>query len=433
MTKQNNKTVYVAMSADLVHPGHLNILEIASQYGKVIVGVLTDEAIASYKRLPYMNYAQREAVVKALKWVDKVIPQTTLDYVPNLKRIKPEYVVHGNDWKNGVQKVTRQIVIDTLNEWGGELIEPSYTQGISSTKLNNAIKEIGITPEIRLKRLSRLLAAKSLIKVIEAHNGLSSMIVEKTSIKKGSKEIAFDAIWLSSLTTSASIGKPDTGFVDFTSRQYSLNNILEVTTKPIIYDGDSGGHTEHFVYLVKSLERLGVSAVIIEDKVGLKRNSLFAADNLQNQDTIDNFCEKIKSGKKSQRTEEFKIFARVESLVLGKGIDDAIARAKAYVAAGADGIMIHSKANNPDEIFEFCDRFRAFEDKLPLIVVPSTYCKVYEKDLIKHKINVVIYANHLLRSCFPAMQKTIESILLNERAYEVEQWSMPINDLINYI
>ncbi len=433
MQESKHKTVYVAMSADLIHPGHLNIINEAGKHGKVIVGVLTDEAIASYKRLPYMDYEQRKTIVEAIKGVSKVIPQTCLDYVPNLKMLKPDFVVHGDDWKTGIQKETRQRVIDTLKEWGGALIEPAYTKNISSTKLNQALREVGVTPESRLKRLDRMIKAKPLLRVIEAHNGLSGMIAEESHIIRDNIKIEFDAIWLSSLTASVSVGKPDTGYVDTTSRLYALNHILEVTTKPIIYDADSGGHIEHFTYLVKTLERHGVSAVIIEDKVGLKRNSLFAEDNLQLQDNIENFCKKITAGKKVQLIGEFKIIARIESLILGKSTNDALDRAKAYTEAGADGIMIHSKSNEPDEIFEFCKKFRKFDKNTPVIVVPTTYSQVHENTFESMGINVVIYANHLLRSCFTAMQKTAHGILENGRALEVEQWCMPVKDLINLV
>ncbi|OQY35534.1 MAG: phosphoenolpyruvate mutase [Spirochaetaceae bacterium 4572_59] len=428
-----NKTVYVAMSADLIHPGHLNIIHTAEQYGEVVVGVLTDTAIASYKRLPYMDFEQRKVIVENLKGVHEVIPQETLDYVPNLRMLKPDYVVHGDDWKEGVQRETRQKVIDALAEWGGELIEPHYTPGISSTKLNNALKEIGTTPDIRLKKLRRLLHAKPIVRVMEAHSGLTGLIVEKTKVVKDGKNCEFDAMWLSSLTDSTNKGKPDIECVDLTSRQHTVNDILEVTTKPIIYDGDSGGIPEHFVYTVKSLERLGVSAIIIEDKTGLKKNSLFESDDLQKQDSIENICHKIKVGKDAQVTDDFMIIARIESLNLGKGVDDALLRAEAYIDAGADGIMIHSKEKDPVNLFAFCDKYQSFSKKVPLVAVPSMYSHIKEEELQKRGISIVIYANHLLRSAYPMMTKTAESILLNERAEEADANCMPIKEIISLI
>jgi phosphoenolpyruvate phosphomutase len=427
------KKVYVAMSADLIHPGHLNIINIAREYGEVTVGVLTDEAIAGYKRLPYMTYEDRARIVNSLKGVAKVIPQKTLDYVENLRLLKPDYVVHGDDWKSGVQRYTRQRVIETLAEWGGELIEPPYTEGISSTKLNKALKEVGTTPEIRLKRLRRLLAAKPLIRVMEAHSGLSGVIVERTQVEKDGKLHEFDAIWLSSLTDSTSKAKPDIEYVDLTSRLHTVNDILEVTTKPIIYDGDSGGLPEHFVFTVRSLERLGVSAVIIEDKTGLKKNSLFQNGNTQKQDSKENICYKIKQGKRAQVTDDFMIIARCESLITGAGVDDALERAEAYIEAGADGIMIHSKAGTPDEIYAFCERYNCFENRAPLVVVPSTYPQVTERELEVHGVNIVIYANHLLRSAYPMMKKTAETILENERAMEASEFCMPIKEILTLV
>jgi len=427
------KNVYVAMSADLIHPGHLNIIETAQKYGRVTVGVLTDEAIASYKRLPYMNYEQRKSIVNNLKGVMDVIPQDTLDYVPNLRKLKPDFVVHGDDWKEGVQRDTRQRVVDALKEWGGELIEPQYTEGISSTQLNNALKSIGTTPDIRLKRLRRLINAKKTVRVLEAHSGLTGLLVEHVNVKKEGKLREFDAMWLSSLTDSTNKGKPDIECVDLTSRLNTINDILEITTKPIIYDGDSGGIPEHFIYTVKSLERLGVSAVIIEDKTGLKKNSLFESDDLQVQDSIENICHKIKEGKKAQITDDFMIFARIESLNLGKGVDDAIQRARAYIEAGADGIMIHTKEKDPVMMFDFCDKYQRFDRKVPLVAVPSTYSQITEKELESRGVSIVIYANHLLRSAYPMMVNTAKSILTEQRALEADKLCMPIKEIISLI
>ena len=403
------KKVYVAMSADLVHPGHLNIIRTAAELGEVTVGVLTDEAIASYKRLPYMNWAQRSAVVAQLKGVARVVPQTTLDYVPNLLELRPDFVVHGDDWKTGVQQETRRRVIETLAQWGGKLVEPNYTEGISSTQLNKAIREI------------------------EAHSGLSALIAEHASAVRDSQKREFDAIWLSSLTDSTSKGKPDTECVDVTSRLQTVNEILEVTTKPIVYDGDSGGLAENFVFTVRSLERLGVSAVVIEDKVGRKQNSLLPEGNVQRQAPVEDHCAKISAGKHAQITDDFMIVARCESLITGAGVDDALARCAAYVAAGADAILIHSKSASPDEIFAFASRFREVHPAVPLVAVPSTYPQVSEDDLAAHGIKMVIYANHMLRSAYPAMDKTARAILEHGRALEADALCMPIRDIVTLV
>jgi len=424
------KKIYIGMSADLVHPGHMNIIKIASKLGDVTVGLLTDKAIASYKRLPYMTYEQRKEVIENIKGVVEVIPQETLDYRPNLELLKPDIVVHGDDWKNGIQSKTRQQVIDTLAKWGGELVEPSYTDGISSTQLNNSLKEIGTTPDIRRSRLKRLIDSKEIVRVMESHNALSGLIVENI---KGDNGLEYDAMWSSSLTDSTSKGKPDIEAVDVSSRITTINEIFEVTTKPMIYDADTGGIAEHFAFTVRTLERTGVSAVIIEDKTGLKKNSLFGNDVAQKQDDIENFCIKIQTGKKAQITDDFMIIARVESLILEAGMDDAITRAKAYVKAGADGIMIHSRKTEADEILEFCSLFKEYDKHTPIIVVPTSYNQITAKELSQAGINVVIYANHMLRAAYPGMMNVAKSILDNDRSMEVEKDLLSIKKILELI
>lgn len=427
------KKVYVAMSADIIHPGHLNIIENAAKYGEVTVGVLTDKAISSYKRLPYLKYEQRAQIVQAIKNVKEVIPQDSLDYRPNLKLLKPDFVIHGDDWKEGVQKETRQQVIETITEWGGQLIEIPYTKGISSTQLNNAVREIGTTPDIRRAALRRLLYAKPIVRIIEAHNGLTGLIVENTKVEIDNSLREFDGMWASSLTDSTVRGKPDIEAVDITTRLTNINDLLEVTTKPIIFDGDTGGKIEHFIYTVRTLERLGVSAIIIEDKIGLKKNSLFGTDVEQQQDSIEHFCAKIKAGKRSQVTDDFMIIARIESLILKAGLEDAIERAKAYIDAGCDGIMIHSKDSKPDEILEFCNRAKSFKKKVPIVVIPTTYDTIYESELADAGANIVIYANQLLRSAYPAMVDTAKKILTYGRAFEAQENLMSIKDILTLI
>ncbi|CEN41415.1 phosphoenolpyruvate mutase [Capnocytophaga cynodegmi] len=428
------KIVYVGMSADLVHTGHLNIIKEAKNLGKVIVGVLTDEAIASYKRLPFLDYEQRSEIVINLKGVDEVIPQTTLDYVPNLEKLRPDYVVHGDDWKEGVQKQVRQKVVDKLSEWGGIVVDIPYTVGVSSTKFNQYLKEIGTTPDFRRARLRRLIDAKDIVRICESHSGLTGLIVENESVEVNGVKREFDGMWCSSLTDSTSKGKPDIEAVDLTTRLHALNDSLECTTKPIIYDGDTGGKLEHFVFTVRTLERLGVSAVIIEDKIGLKQNSLFGTDAVQTQDSIENFCQKIKAGKRAQITQDFMIISRIESFIAGKGLEDALERAYAYVGAGTDGIMIHSKEKNGEDIKEFCQEFRKKCNAIPIVVVPTTFNHIREEELIKWGVNIVIYANHLLRSAYPAMVNTAKSILTNGRSYEASRdYCMPIKQILNLI
>tara|TARA_Y100000590_G_scaffold211779_2_gene239987 strand:- start:8681 stop:9982 length:1302 start_codon:yes stop_codon:yes gene_type:complete len=428
------KKVYVGMSADLIHHGHLNIIKEAEKLGKVIVGLLTDEAIASYKRMPLIPFRHRYFIIKNIKGVYKVIPQETLDYIPNLKKLKPDYVVHGDDWKTGVQKETRQRVIETLVEWGGKLVEPRYTKSVSSTELIDRLKEKGITPTKRLKSLKRLLDTKSISSYMEAHNGLTGLIVEKTNVQKDVKNKEFDGLWLSSLTVSTSMGKPDTEVVDFSSRFQTIEEIMEVTTKPIIVDGDTGGKIEHFKFTLRTLERLGVSAIIIEDKVGSKRNSLFGTDVIQEQENIKSFCNKIKQGNNALVGDDFLIIARIESLILKKGMDDALKRANAYIDAGANGIMIHSKEKDGKEIIEFCNEYKKFNNRVPLVVAPSTFSHFTEQELNELGVNIVIYGNHLLRSAYPSMVKVAESILKNDRCLEAsKKYCMPIKEIINLI
>ncbi len=425
-----NKKVYVGMSADLVHPGHMNIIKEAVKLGDVTIGLLTDKAIASYKRVPYMTYNQRKEVIENIKGVKDVIPQDTLDYRPNLKKLKPDFVVHGDDWKEGIQQKTRQQVIDTLAIWGGELIEPIYTNGISSTQLNKSLKEIGTTPDIRRGRLRRLIEAKPIVRIMESHNALSGLIVENIKSDAG---IEYDGMWSSSLTDSTSKGKPDIEAVDVSTRITTINEIFEVTTKPMIYDADTGGIPEHFAFTVRTLERTGVSAVIIEDKTGLKKNSLFGNDVKQTQDSIENFSYKIQIGKKAQVTDDFMIIARIESLILEVGIKDAIKRAKAYIEAGADGIMIHSRQKSPDEILVFCSLLREFDKNIPIIVVPTSYNQITAKELSKAGINIVIYANHMLRAAYPGMVDVAKLILDNDRSYEAEKNLLSIKEILTLI
>ena len=428
------KTVYVGMAADVFHHGHLKIIKEAKKLGKVIVGLLTDEAIISYKRIPLISFKHRKFIIENIKGVDQVVPQETYDYTPNLQKIRPDYVVHGDDWKKGVLKDSRESVLEVIKEWGGQLVELPHTEGVSSTQLISALKDKGVTPSARLKSLRALLELKPLIRVLEAHNGITGLIVEKTRIIEDERIREFDGLWLSSLTVSTSKGKPDTEIVDFSTRFQTIEEIMEVTTKPMIVDGDTGGEIEHFRFRVRTLERLGVSAVIIEDKIGVKRNSLFGTGVFQEQDTIEHFCRKISEGKKSLITDDFMIIARVESLILKRGVKDALKRTQAYIEAGADGIMIHSKEKDGKEIIDFCKQYKSFEEKVPLVVVPSTFSQMTENQFKELGIRIVIYGNHLIRSAYPAMIKTAESILEHDRCKEAsERYCMPIRQILTLI
>ena len=427
------KKVYVGLSVDLIHEGHINILKTASKYGDVIVGLLTDEAIASYKNIPHLNFNRRKIVVQNIKYVKKVIPQTTLSYIANLNLIKPDYVVHGDDWKKGVQKQTRHDVIRTLKKWSGKLIEPKYTKNISSTLIKNKILEIGAYPQNRVSRLKRLILSKNIVRILESHNALTGLIIENLQIKNKNKNIEFDGMWSSSLTDSATKGLPDNSSLSFSSRITSLNDIMDVTTKPVVFDADNGGQIEHLPFLIRSLERSGVSAIIIEDKVGLKKNSLFKNQSDTKQDKPHLFAKKIKKITSSRQSQDFMVIARIESFIVGKGLKDALNRAEIYSKAGADAILIHSKEKTPSEIFSFARKFKKSKNFIPLVSVPSTYSKVYEKDLLKNGFKLVIYANQLLRSAYPAMQNTAKTILKNSRAFEADKKIIPIKEIINLI
>ena len=409
------KIVYLGLTGDIIHPGIVNIISEGAKHGNLIIGLLTDNAIVSHKRLPYLTYEQRKQVLENIKGVSKVIPQEEWSYVPNLKKIKPDFIIHGDDWKTGSLSKIREEVIEAIKEWNGKIIEIPYTQGINSSKLAANMHNIGTTPEIRMKTLRRLIEAKKIVRIMEAHSGLSGLIIENLEIEKDDGIHRYDGMWSSSLTDSTSKGKPDIEAVDLTTRLQTLTDILECTTKPIIYDGDTGGKPEHFVFTVRTLERNGISAVIVEDKVGLKKNSLFGTEAKQELASVEDFCHKISEGKKAQVTKEFMIIARLESLIAGHSVDEALERALAYVKAGADGVMIHSKEKDGQDIKEFCCRFRREYEKIPIVLVPTTYNQFTEKELASWGANVIIYANHMLRASYPAMYKVAKTILEAER------------------
>lgn len=427
------KTVYLSMSTDIIHGGHINIIQKAAELGELTVGVLTDEVVASYKRFPLLSFEERVKTIENIKGVSKVIPQTTLSYKKNLEELKPDYLVHGDNWKEGFQRAVREEAIEVLASYGGILKEFPYSSDAHYQRLEDASRDRLSIPDVRRSRLKKLLGMKTTVNVIETHSGLTGIIAEKTQVLEDGKAYQFDAMWVSSLCDSTSRGKPDIELVDMTSRLRTIEEIMEVTTKPIIFDGDTGGRIEHFVYNIKTLERIGVSACVIEDKVGLKKNSLFGNEVVQTQDTIEHFQEKIRAGKKALKTSDFMLIARIESLILEKGMEDALNRAFAYIEAGADGIMIHSRKKSPDEIFEFCEKFREKDNKTPIVVVPTSFNEVTEEEFAKRNINIVIYANQLTRSAFPAMKNIAEMILKNHRAKEADDVCMSFKEIITLI
>jgi phosphoenolpyruvate phosphomutase / 2-hydroxyethylphosphonate cytidylyltransferase len=425
--------VYVSMMADLLHAGHIKVLKEAEKYGEVTVGLLTSTAINELDDTAYLKYEQRLQVLESLSMVTRVIPQENASYKENLVKLKPNYVVHGDDWCKGPKSKYRKEAIDLLDRWDGELIEIEYSSNISDQNIKEQLMKLGVTTVNRLHRLKHLIKNKKIVLILEAHNALSALIAENSIVKRNGKKISFDGIWSSSLTDSTAKGKPDIEAIDITSRINAVNEIFEVTTKPMIFDGDTGGKIEHFEFTVRSLERTGVSAIVIEDKTGLKKNSLFGNEVEQTQDSIENFCHKIKAGKAAQISDDFMIIARIESLILEAGLDDALLRADAYINAGADGIMIHSRQKDPAEIIEFMKRFRAIDKKTPVVVVPSSFNSVTVEEFIEMEVNVVISANHMLRAAYPAMLKVAKSILINGRSKEAEPDCMSIKEILEMI
>ena len=428
-----NRTVYMCFSTDMIHSGHIAIIRKAEKLGKLIVGVLSDEAVASYKRFPLMPFEERKATFENIRGVSAVVEQKTLSYADVIRELKPAYVVHGDDWKEGFQKPIHDEVVSLLAEYGGQLVEFPYSKDQRYEELEKRSRAQLSMPDFRRSRLKKLIHMKGLVTALEAHSGITGLIAEQTTVLQDGKTYQFDAMWVSSLCDSTAKGKPDIELVDMTSRFRTIDDIMEVTTKPIIFDGDTGGLTEHFVYTVRSLERMGVSMIIIEDKTGLKKNSLFGTEVVQTQDTIENFCEKIKAGQKAKKTADFMICARIESLILEQGMEDALNRAFAYCDAGVDAIMIHSRRKDPAEIFEFVEKFRAREKTIPVVVVPTSFNTVTEEEFKARGVNVVIYANQLTRTGFPAMQNAARLILENHRAKECDDICMSIKDIINLI
>ena len=427
------KKIYTCFCTDFIHDGHLNIIREAQKYGEVIVGVLSDKAMIRFNKFPTVSFEERMLLVKSIKGVSKVIVQEDVMYDKIVEEIKPDYIIHGDNWKAEPMNVIRDNAIALMNKYGGEVIEVPYTRNAHVDLLDNKYNLKRSMPEFRRKRLKELLNLRDIVKTMEVHSGLTGLIVEKTIVENNGQLDQFDAMWISSLCDSTAKGKPDIELVDMTSRFRTISDVMEVTTKPIIFDGDTGGLIEHFVYTIRTLERLGVSAIIIEDKVGLKKNSLFGTDVKQTQDSIEHFCKKIEAGKKVQLTDDFMIIARIESLILEQGMKDALERAEAYVKAGADGIMIHSRKKEPAEILEFCDLFRTRNKNTPIVVVPSSFNTITETELSQHGVNIVIYANQLTRAAFPAMENVAKDILKYHRAKEVDDKLLPIKKIISLI
>ena len=426
------KTIYVPLAVDILHSAHINILKKAKKYGKVVVGLLTDSAIAEYKKFPLINYKERYKTLEGIKYIDQIVEQKNWDYSENIKKYKPNYFIHGDDWKSGIQKNQRKKVIKALKKINSKLIEVPFSRNISSSEIKHKIVKLS-SPINRVSKLKRLMNAKKIVRILESHNSLTGLIIENLKINKRNRMMEYDGMWSSSLTDSATKRLPDNSSLSFSARISSLNDMMDVTTKPVVFDADNGGQIEHLSFLVRSLERSGVSAIIMEDKVGLKKNSLFKNQSGTKQDKPHLFAKKIKKICNSRQSQDFMVIARIESFIVGKGLKDALQRAEIYSKAGADAILIHSKEKTPKEIFSFAKKFRKSKNYVPLVSVPSTYSKVYEKDLIKNGFKLVIYANQLLRAAYPAMENAAKSILMKGRAFEIDKTIIPIKEIINLI
>jgi len=434
--KKKLKQVYIGLSANILHHGHINLVSSASKFGDLTVGLLTDKAILEKKGLPVLSWVQRKKIIENIKGVKKVIAQNEWDYSKNLLKLKPDIMVHGDDWKNSksYDYNLRPKIIKILKKLGAKLIEISHTKNISSSYVYNKMRVDMTNPITRKNLLRRILENKNFCRILETHSPLSALIAESAKKVEANGEVTeFDGFWSSSLTDSTLKGKPDIEILELNQRLASINDILDVTSKPLIIDADTGGKPEHFEINIKTMERIGISALIIEDKKGLKKNSLLGNKVKQEQESIKDFSNKIKLGKKACVSKDLMVIARIESLILNKGLVDAERRADAYLDAGSDAIMIHSKDSNPKEIFKFSNKFKKQYKDIPLVVVPTSFYKVKESQLIDNGFNMVIYANHLLRASYPAMQLVANSILKNKRTFEIEKKLLSIKEILKLI
>jgi len=286
----------------------------------------------------------------------------------------------------------------------------------------------------RVGLLKKLIEEKGFVRLIEVHNGLSALIAQMCSVKKEENVIEYDGFWESSFTDSASKGIPDAEIVGYDSRLVTIDEILNVTSKPMIIDGDTGGSAAQFEYLVRKLGRLGVSGIIIEDKMFPKRNSL-DKDAKQILEDPEVFSQKIQRGQEVKLGEDFFIIARIESLIAGRSLNDAVSRARQYIIAGADGIMIHSKKDTPNDILSFASEYEKICIELKrrpiLVCVPTTYNLITDKELHDHGFNVIIHANQMLRAAHKSMKKVSEVMLRNDRGFEAEALCSPVSEVFS--
>ncbi len=424
--------VYVSMTMEILHNGHLKILKEARRHGRVTVGLLTDQALENKKALPLLSFEQRREILEALDCVDEVIAQDTWGFDAVLDRHKPKVFVHGDKWDGPLQGM-RERVIAKLESYGGQFVELPYSHEFDTGNIAPQMTAALASPYARQKAFRRLLQSHRLVRLLEAHSPLAALIGENMQVEREGKTLQFDGFWSSSLTDSTEMGLPDIEALDMSRRFQNIDEIFEVTTKPLVMDADTGGKPEHFELRARTMERMGIAAAIIEDKTGLKKNSLLGTDVPQTQATVEQFCEKIQAGIEGQKYNGMMIIARLESLILGKGVDDALMRAEAYVAAGAGAVMIHSKETEPDEVFAFTGQFRQTHPTIPIVVVPSSYNRVMDHELQAHGVKVIIYANHMLRASYKAMDKVARAILANGRTAEIEDDIISIKQILKLI
>ncbi|MDJ0824059.1 MAG: phosphoenolpyruvate mutase [Rhodobacter sp.] len=424
--------VYVSMTAEILHNGHLRILKEAKKHGRVTVGLLTDRALENKKPIPLLSFEQRKEILEALDCVDEVIAQDEWDYDACIDTHKPRVFVHGDKW-DGPLTGMRERAIARLESYGGTFVELPYSHEFDGTHIAPQMAASLATPFAKQKAFRRMMQSKRLVRFLEAHSPLAALIGEHTKVQRNGDVLQYDGFWSSSLTDSTEMGLPDIEALDVTRRLQNIDEIFEVTTKPLVFDADTGGKAEHFELKVRTMERMGIAAAIIEDKTGLKKNSLLGTSVPQTQASIPEFQEKIRAGIEGQKYRGMMIIARLESLILGQGIDDALRRADAYVTAGAGAVMIHSKERDPAQVFAFTDAFAQDHPEVPIVAVPSSYNTVHDHELQAHGIKMIIYANHMLRSSYKAMEQTARAILEHGRTAEIEDEIITIPQILKLI
>jgi len=402
----SEKTVYVGMVGDMLHVGHINILKTAARLGRVTVGVLTDRAVVGYKRLPLLAFEDRVRVVESIADVAAVVPQKTLSYVENLRALRPDYVVHGDDWRYGDQvSRARAEVIATLGEWGGELVEVAYTKGISSTAIHRSGAADALFSGTRQGRLRRLLAAKPTLRIVEAHSGLSAKIAAEVRGPDGAT--GFDAVWQSGLTDAIHRGKSDGGAVDRGRRLQAVEEILDAGPLPLIYDGRAAGRPETVFDLTRALDKAGVSALCLGDRSDPDRTGpeMSPAETVAQIEAVRAACP----------TGAVMAISRIVVAAPGNGgsgaLDRALDRALALLEAGSDAVMFDSAADTAEPILDIAARLRRQRRDVPLFAAQSDRWGAPIHRFENAGIDAVVYETHLLRATVAPMRRAATALL----------------------